>query len=136
MAGILVPYDGGKTSEKALSHAVSLLKDDESLILLYVIPSALRVEFEALPPDTTVANAHSLINNAIENMKQRGVKAVGVVREGDIVEEIVKLASELACRLIVMGFKERSVEKIGRFQLGSLAEGVAKRASMPVLIIK
>jgi nucleotide-binding universal stress UspA family protein len=57
-----------------------------------------------------------------------------VLREGDLVEGIVRTAAERGCKLIVMASHERS--GFERWLLRGTAEKVLGRASCPVLIVK
>lgn len=53
---------------------------------------------------------------------------------GPAVEEILRLARETNCDMIVMGTHGRT--GVGRWLLGSVAEDVQRRATCPVLIVK
>lgn len=135
MGEILVAYDGSEYAEKALNHARNLLKEGDELIVLYVIPTALITEFADIKPDVPVSKAHNVINNVVSRLKKEGIsKVMGIVREGDVADEILSIASKLRCDLIVLGAK--SFSKIGRFTLGSVADKVARHANRPVLIVR
>jgi nucleotide-binding universal stress UspA family protein len=54
--------------------------------------------------------------------------------EGDAVHEILTFAKENPCDLIVMGTHGRT--GLGRFLMGSVAEGVVRKAPCPVLTVK
>jgi len=56
------------------------------------------------------------------------------LRQGDSAEEILSLAAELGCDLIVMGTHGRS--GLGRLLMGSVAELVLAEADCPVLVVK
>jgi nucleotide-binding universal stress UspA family protein len=62
-----------------------------------------------------------------------GVKVSSQKGEGAPIAEIVRLASEIKPRFIVMGSHGRSGFK--RFFVGSVAEGVARDAGVPVMIV-
>jgi nucleotide-binding universal stress UspA family protein len=62
------------------------------------------------------------------------VRLEHVVRTGSLAEEIVALASEIGCDLIVLGTKFR--EGIDRLMVGSLAEAVLRRAGCAVLCLR
>ncbi|MBA3044334.1 universal stress protein [archaeon] len=66
--------------------------------------------------------------------KRKGINIIGIVREGDIADEILKIGKEMKCDLIVIGHK--GVSKIGKFMLGSVAEKVVRYASRPVLVVR
>jgi nucleotide-binding universal stress UspA family protein len=67
------------------------------------------------PPDTTVAADYRL-------------------EEGDPATEILHLAEELDCDLIVMGTHGRT--GLGRLLMGSVAEKVLRKAPCPVITVK
>jgi nucleotide-binding universal stress UspA family protein len=56
------------------------------------------------------------------------------LEHGDAAEEILRVAEEVGCDLIVMGTHGRS--GLGRLLMGSVAEAVLRRARCPVLTVK
>jgi nucleotide-binding universal stress UspA family protein len=130
----LVAFDGSETSDKALKQAASLMRPDDELLVLMVVPVAAIAEFADVPPDITTAKAQGLVNAAVARLRDDGVKALGMVRQGDIADEILKTAADLAVDIIVIG--HRGLSKIGRFALGSVADKVARYATRPVLIVR
>jgi nucleotide-binding universal stress UspA family protein len=56
------------------------------------------------------------------------------LREGDPATEILALAQEIGCDLIVIGTHGRT--GVGRLLMGSVAEAVLRRAPCPVLTVK
>jgi nucleotide-binding universal stress UspA family protein len=62
------------------------------------------------------------------------VKMMVKVQSGNIIDEIIRASTNPKCKLIVLGFK--GISRIGNFKLGSISGEVAKRAKVPVLIIK
>ncbi len=134
MGSILVGYDGSESSKKALEKAVTLLKENDELIVLSVVPSSEDREFTIIDSDLSVANAQSQVNNAIAGLKEKGLDIIGIVRKGDIADEILKMGKEIKCDLIVVGHK--GVSKVGKFMLGSVAEKVVRYASRPVLVVR
>jgi nucleotide-binding universal stress UspA family protein len=134
VAEILLAYDGSDHARKALEKAISLAGEGDEIAVLYVIPSALREEFEGMDPEISKGKAREVVNEAVSIIKARERKAMAVVHEGDVAEEIINFATELQCSLIIIGSK--GVSKIGRFTLGSVAEKVARHADKAVLIVR
>ena len=134
MAQILLAYDGSDHSKKALDKALDMLYENDELIVLYVVPAALKIEFEVIDPAVSRAKAHEMVNKAIEIAVARGKSATGLVKDGDISEVILNFASEIEASLIVIG--SMGISKIGRFSLGSVAERVTRHADRPVLIVR
>lgn len=129
----LVAFDGTEPSRKAIDKAAELTGPQDELLLLMVVPSGSIAEFADLPPDMTVSSARQLVNAELETLKGRGVRAMGMVREGDVTEEILNISSEMHVDIIVIG--HHGVSKVGRFAVASVAEQVAKRADRPVLMV-
>jgi nucleotide-binding universal stress UspA family protein len=134
MGIILVAYDGSDLAKKALKKADRIVREEDELILVHVIPTHVISEFAEVPPDVSKAKAQEMMNLALNDLKSRGIQATGMVREGDIADEIIKIGSELDVDLIVIG--EKGVSKVGRFALGSVADKVMRYARRPVLLIK
>lgn len=134
MGEILVAYDGSDAAKKAVEHAINLLKPEDRLIVLSVVPQAVITEFAEIDPEITLARAQESVNDLLAELRKREINAIGIVREGDIADEILKMGFDLKCDLIVVGHK--GLSKIGRFQLGSVADKVARYANRPVLIVR
>ena len=134
MGIILVAYDGSELAKKALHKAVELLKPGDELFLAHVIPTAMIAQFVDIPPEVTTLKAQRIMNDALAMLKEKGVHATGLVREGDIADTILKIGAELEVDLILLG--EKGMSKVDRFALGSVADRVVKYARRPVMIIK
>jgi nucleotide-binding universal stress UspA family protein len=64
----------------------------------------------------------------------REIRVETHLRDGDAAEEILRLADQVACDLIVVGTHGRS--GLPRLLVGSVAEAVLRRARCPVLTVK
>ncbi len=136
MGKILIAYDGSEASKKALDYAIKNARCfEEEIVILSVVPTELKmVAFEdILIPKTFKQRTQDLVNEAVEYVKKEGVNALGVTREGDVADEILKLCEELDCDLIVIGRK--GLGKIERFLIGSITEKVVRHTSKSVLIV-
>lgn len=129
----LVAFDGTESSRKAIDKAAGLMGPRDELLLLMVVPSGSIEEFADLPPDVTVASARLLVNAELDALKERGVRAMGIVREGDVAAEILNISSMMLVDIIVIG--HHGVSKVGRFAVANVAEHVAKHADRPVLVV-
>ena len=134
MGIILVAYDGSDLAKKALKKADRIVRKEDELILVHVIPTIIITEFADVPSDVTKAKAQEMMNEALNDLKGRGIQATGMVMEGDIADEIIKIGTDLDVDLIVVG--EKGVSKVGRFALGSVADKVMRYARKPVLLVK
>ncbi len=133
---ILVAYDGSEAAKKAIEHGINLLKPEDKIVVIHVIPSAAIAEFAQIDPEISLARAQESMDRLLTELEERHINAVGIVKEGDIADEILKLGDELKCELIVVGHKGKQIGKISRFQLGSVADRVARYAQRPVLIVR
>jgi len=129
-----VAYDNSEPSKKALDKGLELLKEDDDLILVSVVPTVIIKEFADVDAEITIAKTQRLVNDAITALKVKGIEAIGLVREGDIADEVLTIAQQMECDLIVVGYKGWS--KTGRFALGSVADKIARHATRPVLIVR
>lgn len=134
MGRILVAYDSSESAIKALSHASSLVEPTDELIVLYVIPSVGLQEFAEVDASETEYHATEVVNKATTELRAKNIRVDGIVRRGDVADEIVKIGLEMNCDLIVLGYK--GVSKIGPFKLGNIADKVTKTAKRPVLIVR
>lgn len=137
---ILVPTDGSWTSERALRHAVTLAEmHDASLHAVYVLDTGV---YTGLPMETAWEGVGDLLRSDAEDALERAVEigdAAGLHVETHLVEgrpgsQIVRVAEEAECDLIVMGTRGRG--GIDRLLLGSVAEKVVRTAPVPVTTLR
>jgi nucleotide-binding universal stress UspA family protein len=132
---ILHPTDFSPQAEYAYRLATALARDyGARLVIMHVkmIPTVAYGEFAALPPEPeeTMEN----LKERLTQMKPRDCAAEYVLSEGVPAEEIVNVAADRHCDLIVMGTHGRT--GLGRLLMGSVAELVVRRAACPVLTVK
>jgi len=133
---VLHPTDFSDGSEAALRVARSLARDHGArLILLHVAPSRvfvggvmtaepdLRDSLDALESARAVTDGSDL-KYPVETWFSRGMAP----------EEIIRVADEVRCDLIVMGTHGRT--GLGRLLMGNTAESVLPEANCPVMIVK
>jgi nucleotide-binding universal stress UspA family protein len=133
---ILHPTDFSPLSEEALRLAYFLAKDHGArLIVLHVreIPVAVYGEFGYVPVEPENDDA---IREQLSRVRpaQSTPRVEHVLRSGNPAEEIVRIANETPCDLIVMGTHGRT--GFARMLMGSVAENVMRKAPCPVLTIK
>ena len=143
---ILVAVDGSDTSNLALDEAIKLAKELKSeLRLIYVVDvvaayamteAALPlVEFEKMSRDW----GEKLLASCADKTRTAGVpfdtKCVVIDRLGDrVYDRIEEEAKSWPADLIVIGTHGR--RGVNRLVLGSVAEGVTRIATTPVLSIR
>ena len=134
---ILVPLDGSKNSEKALLHACDMAKNYQShLILLYVVEKSLPINLLDRKEYLEILRKYG--NKVLIKGKditiQQGIDSKIVIQEGNIVNEIIKLAKNEKCNLIIVGSKGLGLTS--RFLLGSVSNKLANNSPCSILIIK
>ena len=143
---ILISVDGSDTSNRALNQAIALCRDMQArLRILHVVDSGrLFVADGAYVDIQRLEEAFSQAGNKLLTEAAATAKAAGVTADTQIAqtespntriaEVIVREAKEWQADLIVLGTHGR--RGLSHFVLGSVAEGVARSASVPVLLVR
>lgn len=134
MGKILVGYDGSEGARKAVDRALSMVKDGDEIVLVFVMPHSTLEEFVGFDSDLTEEKAKAALGEVTRPLLEEGINITGIVKEGSVADEIIKLGSELDCDLIVVG--SYGLSKVGTFALGNVAEEVAKKSTRPVLLVR
>jgi universal stress protein A len=131
---ILVPTDFSEHSETALHFAGALARDyGARIVLLHVIPIPIAPPIDGAIAAPPVSTADEL-RERLEAIDLPGVEVQRRLIEGRPLEGILDTAADSGCDLIVMGTHGRG--GIRRLLMGSVAEGVLRQASCPVLTVK
>jgi nucleotide-binding universal stress UspA family protein len=133
---ILHPTDFSKPSEFAFQLACSLSRDyGAELHIVHVMTPPIVAYGEGVLP-VAPENLAEELRQKLSRLhdKDANVRVVHHLREGQPVDQILHLAKETRCDLIVMGTHGRT--GLGRVLMGSVAEGVVRKAPCPVLTIK
>jgi len=140
---ILVGFDGSAPSRRALDHAVSRALADDEIVVVTVIPAAVRERTFAgmmpagieLPPSmggTFEERARARLDEIVAQNASRGVKLRGVVRLGEPAGELLALADEIQAGLIVVGHKAFEGKQL---TLGHHADAIVRGARVPVTVV-
>jgi len=144
-ARILVAVDGSPGSARAVTHAIALSKAlGAGLRVLHVVDMGWLALGPELAVDTQrVAAARRAEGERTVAAALETARAAGVSVEASLVEtgapgqrvasQIVQEAQAWPADLLVLGTHGRGGAE--RLLLGSVAEGVARRASVPVLLV-
>ncbi len=134
---ILVPLDGSEYSQKALLQACDLAKNYQSnLILIYVVdkPRSLNLLDRKEYLGILRKFGDKVLVKGRETAKKEGLDVTTIMKEGNITNEIVKIAKIKNCNLIIVGNK--GLGATARFFLGSVSNKLANSSPCSILIVK
>ena len=135
---ILVPLDGSEHSLNALEKAVQIAKKFDgkiTLINVYSVSSFRMTPSQVFAYVVELRNSgESILAEGEKIVKAEGVQVEIILKEGHIVEEILKTSREGNFDLIVIG--ARGISKMKEILLGSVSHGVTTHAPCPVLVVK
>lgn len=141
---ILVAIDGSATAERALQEAIRLAAGKARLRLVYVIEAVYPldaegyayIDYEALQ-EAVHSTGERTLAQAVETVRRSGITAETALLDasGERVASVIDgEALNWKADLIVIGTLGRS--GLSRLLLGSVAEGVVRGASVPVLLVR
>jgi nucleotide-binding universal stress UspA family protein len=137
---ILVATDFSDTAEQALDYAIALAGKLGAKIYLL---NAIGLPTFGVVPELGVAATSTMIDGLVADNQKALDKLIAakaptklhtLMRTGDPRDLIVDTAAEIGADLIVMGTHGR--RGVSRALLGSVAEGVLRHATCPVLTIR
>jgi nucleotide-binding universal stress UspA family protein len=134
---ILVPLDGSEASQKALLQACDLAKNYQAnLILVYVIDKPLSLNLLDRKEYLGILRkfGNKVLIKGKQTSKNKGLDVTTIMKEGNITNEIVKLAKNKKCNLIMVGSK--GLGATARFFLGSVSNKLANNSPCSILIVK
>ena len=137
---ILIPVDGSEASREALEEALLLAGEQRAAVrLVHVIEPMHHIVLEGVIDLTHAMRRQGelLLDQAAERVHAYSVPATTALLEaGDrrVAAAIVDEAAAAGADLIAMGTHGR--QGVEHLFLGSVAEGVARRASVPVLLVR
>jgi len=134
---ILVPLDGSGDSQKALLQACDLAKNYQSnLILVYVVEKSPSLNLLDRKEYLEILRkfGNKVLIKGKQTAENKGIDVITIMKEGNISNEIVKLAKNKKCNLIIVGSK--GLGATARFFLGSISNKLANNSPCSVLIVK
>ena len=139
---ILVPVDGSKSSNRSVEVAKEIGKKFEAELLIMTVVSETSI-FEQYPtnfPYTLEVNkanterAEYVLKEVEESLKDYPYKVELFYTIGSPAEEIVNVAEERECSLIIVG--NRGLGAFSRTLLGSVSNKVINASKISVLVVK
>ena len=134
---ILVPLDGSGDSQKALLQACDLAKNYQAnLILVYVVEKSHSLNLLDRKEYLEILRkfGNKVLIKGKQTAENKGIDVTTTMKEGNISNEIVKLAKNKKCNLIIVGSK--GLGATARFFLGSISNKLANNSPCSILIVK
>jgi nucleotide-binding universal stress UspA family protein len=131
---ILVAIDVGRESDRALEVALDLAgRLGVGLEIAHVVTPA-PPPLPAHDPDAPEAHAgYQRLAEALERAKQRGIPATTHLKMDTVVFALLELIDERKPLIVVAGSHGR--HGVSRALLGSVSDALARRSTVPVLIV-
>jgi nucleotide-binding universal stress UspA family protein len=143
MKRLLVAYDSTDQANAALDVAISLARsEDATVVACYAIDISAEIgriaaAFHYTPVSARKMlreDADAILQEAVSRAAAAGFKIETKLIDASIVAGITAYANRIGAEMIIIGSHGRS--GLPRFLLGSVAEGVMRRASVPVLVVR
>jgi CRP/FNR family transcriptional regulator len=130
---LIVPLDGSALAEAALPFAEDLAQRLSAQVMLSrAVPFAGAIVDENAPPAGEI-EARAYLGSLTEKLQSEGLTVQSRTLDGPPVEHILDLASQTPHSLVILTTHGRSA--LARWFVGSVAEGIVRAASAPVLVI-
>jgi nucleotide-binding universal stress UspA family protein len=136
---ILLAYNGsreGKSALLAAAEIASFAKSDTHLLAVAGMPSSMFLTEGFLPEELLEEEkkrAQEVLNEGINQLKQKGFSVTGHLAVGEPVEEICRLAAELKADLIVIGHQQKA-SFASRWWRGSVGKSLLDYAPCSIFI--
>lgn len=141
---LLVPIDGSEFSARALPLAAAIAQRTNAVVHLALVndPSAFIpfVPGEVAVPvyDAELVRQRrsadqALLDEQVVKLKAAGVRAVGALLDGTVVESLIEYGQQVASELTILCTHGRG--GFQRLRLGSVATAYLTRATTPVLLV-
>ncbi len=138
---ILMAYNGsreGKSALLACGELAGFTRAETHLLAVATLSSSVFLA-EGFHPDQLLdeekARAQEVLNEGIDQLKERGFTVAGHLALGDPVEEICRVAKEVRSDLIVVGHTPR-VSFLSRWWQGSVGKYLIDHAPCSVLVVR
>lgn len=134
---ILVPTDGGDDVDRIVDHALDVAERRNARIhALYVVDTRSFITLDADTVDDVVGELTAEGVRATEEVTDRAgeveLETTSEVRRGNPAEVVLDYLFETDIDLVVMGHHDESDQ---RAMLGSVAQQVVSKATIPVLTV-
>ena len=145
---ILVPLDCSKYAETSLKVAIELAKKfNSSISLVHVVSSReeycksgitgkirVKCKLDVVTDEDIPRICNALLDTSKDIVTAEGVSVNTILKKGIVVEEILNTIKEGKFDLVVMGSRGQGIMK--KLFLGSVSDGVVRKALCPVLLTR
>jgi len=134
---ILLPTDGSYPAMAATIRAMEMARDKKAkLFILKVVESVQGAGMEKIAEDSALMRTAGIdgVAYAKDLAVKNNIPVDVMIKEGAVVGEIIKAATEIKADLIVMG--SSTIKGIPGLYLGSVSRGVIKEAPCDVIVVK
>jgi nucleotide-binding universal stress UspA family protein len=142
---LLVTLDGSPRAESVILHATDIAKAmGAEITLLRVVDSAYadwgeRGAIGRSRASTTVTSPHveqaaAYLERVASQLRQSGISARTIVKQGEAAKEIIATAKEEGADAITIATHSR--HGINRLMFGSVAEEVLHASHVPILVVR
>jgi nucleotide-binding universal stress UspA family protein len=136
---ILLAYNGsheGRSALLACAEIAAFAKCETHLLAVAGMPSSMFLTEGFLPEELLEEEkkrSQEVLNEGIGQLQQRGFTVTGHLAIGEPVEEIVRLANDLKCDLIVIGHQKKA-SFASRWWRGSVGKSLLDYAPCSIYI--
>ncbi len=139
LANVLVPLDGSSLAETALPTAISLVRRKHGHVELVIVHEDVPCEWEGYEDGPWHSMNEStqvryLDDKAGQLSGARDMTVGHALLRGDVADQVCMHALEVGADMIVMGTHGRT--GLTRALVGSVADAVVRRATIPVLLLR
>jgi nucleotide-binding universal stress UspA family protein len=139
---ILVAVDESDAASAAIDLARRLAKEDAANLLLVNVVDVSKLMlvcgYETPYPVDTIQvmrdSGAEMLKDAKAQCEANGLAAETIAAEGDACDEILRIAGDNGVGLICMGTHGR--KGLAHLFIGSVAEGILRRANVPVIVTR
>gem|GEM_PF-775648 len=134
---ILLPTDGSYPAIAATVRAVEMARDRKAkIVILKVVESMVGAGMEKIAEDSALMRTAGIdgVAYAKDLASKSKIPFEVVYKEGAVVGEIVKAATEFKADIIIMG--SSTIKGLPGLYLGSVSRGVIKEAPCDVVVVK
>jgi manganese transport protein len=130
---IAVALDFSKNDLKLITHAIGQGNKNTAYVLIHVVESAATRLMEKDTDDLETRKDQEQLNTYIQQLKEKNIKAIGVLGFNDRAKEIVRIVKQNNADMLVIGAHGHS--GIKDLLYGQTIDSVRHELKIPVLVV-